>query len=101
MSVWDFIREAYLGTYATLMQNWPWLFIVAALIIIVGLVLSDWRSDAKELQPDTLTPAQKDALRAWVMRQKMPPAPEMVELAQEWLNECRDAETKERFDNPS
>lgn len=97
MSVWDFIREAYLGTYAMLMQNWPWLFIVAALIIIVGLVLSDWHSDAKESRPDTLSPVQKDALRAWVMRQKMPPnAPEMVELAQEWLTLCRDAETKER-----
>lgn len=113
MSAWDFIREAYLGTLGMLLacgtwlvQNWLIVFIVAALACIgVGL----WHEIKHQTQGDQPPHLSQDdigklnAMNTHGTRMLPLQADEMVALAQDWLNECRDGSESQvdGFDNPS
>lgn len=97
MTFWDFVGAALYALGEWVSQWWLWLVAVCILICLVG-----WQLSEKNVQVDEPSQAQKDALRAWAVRNKRPPvvlldAPEIVELAQDWLVLCRStSETQEK-----
>lgn len=111
MSIWDFIRESYLGAGgmllacgAWLVQNWPIVFVLLALACIgIGLVHESKHTtqgdEPPRLSQDDI--AKLNAMNTHGTRMMPLEAGEMVELAQDWLAHCRAEYSEERFDNPS
>jgi hypothetical protein len=99
VTFWDFISVSLYQTGAWVSQYWLWLAALCILICLIG-----WQLSAKNVQVDEPSQEQKDALKAWVMRGKMPPS-----LFPEWYKAADEAEMiadacmaeYEGFDNPS
>lgn len=109
MSVWDFIREAYLGTGAMLSANWPLVLVFALILIVFGWLWTIARSETMDDEPRPFL-SQRDIkmLNAWNGHGTLPPS-----LFPEWYRAEDEAEMivenvqsayveqDERFDNPS